>query len=361
MGEQGLFRGGGEFQRELRARVKAELTPRRLRAGAWRFSLKAATMLTWGIGSYLALVLWASEPWQFALLSVSLGFALAGIAFSIGHDANHGAAPGGRRVNDTLGLVFDLIGASSYVWKAKHNHAHHSFTNVVGADTDIEQMPLARLAPDQPRRRIHRWQHIYMWPLYGMYTIKHHLIGDIVPVVQGRSGMSRLERPRGWQLVLYVGGKVVFWGWALALPLLLHPWWGVLLCFLLVSWVLGVTLAVVFQLAHCVEEAEFTSVDALREGPRRDWALHQVETTVDFAPSSRLLRWYLGGLNFQVEHHLMPKVCHVHYARISPIVRELCEKHGVRHNVQPNMAFALRSHGRWLRRMGEAPVVPAAG
>jgi linoleoyl-CoA desaturase len=321
--------------------------------------LKSALIMLWAVGSYLALLVWADRVWEVVPLAVSLGLALAGVAFSIGHDANHGAYPGGRRAGRILGVSLDLMGASSYVWRAKHNHAHHSFTNVVGADTDIDQLPLARFAPDQSRRGFHRFQHVYMWLLYGLYALKHHLVGDIQEVVTGSLGPTRMARPRGLDLAVYCGGKVAFWGWALAVPLLLHPWWAVLAVFLMSSWVLGFTLAVTFQLAHCVEEADFASVEGLRAEPRREWAVHQVESTVDFATANPLLGWYLGGLNFQIEHHLLPRVCHVHYRRLAPVVQAVCAEHGVRHTAQPTLLGALGSHGRWLRRMGRVPEVAA--
>jgi linoleoyl-CoA desaturase len=354
-----MFSGGGEFQRELRQRVAAELTPERLRRGVLQMAVKGAVLTLWTAGSYLALLI-AHGPLAVPL-AISLGLALAGVAFCVGHDANHGSLSTSRRINRLLGLSFDVLGASSYVWRAKHNHAHHSYTNVVGADNDIDQMPLARFAPDQQRRWFHRWQHVYMWPLYGLFAIRHYFFGDLRALTGGSFGEgSRIRRVRGWDAVIFVSGKAVFFGWALVLPMFFHTWWHVVAAFVGVSWVMGFTLAVVFQLAHCVDEAHFSSVNELRSGDPRNWAIHQVETTVDFATGNRLLTWYLGGLNFQVEHHLFPKVCHVHYSRILPVVREVCAKHGVRHMTQPTVPAALASHVCWLRVMGRAETTPAS-
>lgn len=353
MSTKGLLTGGGVLQRDLRARVAEILTPADIRRGRWKAGVKAAILVAWTAASYFGLLFVASNAWQAILLAISLGLAVAGVAFSIGHDANHGAFSNSRRLNRVLGLTFDMIGASSYVWRLKHNHAHHSYTNIVGADTDIEQMPLARLAPDQPRRWFHRWQHIYMWLFYGLFSIKHHLFGDVIGMTGGRFGqITPVARPTGVELVAFIGGKVAFASWTLVIPMLLHSPWEVLLLFVVASWVLGAMLATVFQLAHCVEEATFTSVDALRAGESRPWAEHQVETTVDFATTNPVLNWYLGGLNFQVEHHLFPRVCHVHYPRLVEVVRRTCEEHGVRHVTQPTLRAALASHARWLRQMG---------
>jgi linoleoyl-CoA desaturase len=355
VGERALFSGGGAFHRDIRERVAAELTPSVLRAGRWRIAIKAIVMVLWLAGSYLGLVLWAQAAWQVALLAVSMACALGGVAFSIGHDANHGSLVRGRRLGRFLGLSMDLVGASSYVWRIKHNQAHHSFTNVEGADSDIEQMPLARLAPDQPLRPHHRFQHVYMWCMYGAYALKHLAIGDfreLVGIKRSIGGITPISPPRGLELAMFIAGKAAFWTFALVIPLLLHPWFVVLPVFAAVMWMYGFILATTFQFAHCVDEADFSSVEALRDGPARPWAVHQVETTVNFAPRNRVLTWYMGGLNFQIEHHLFPKICHVHYKRLMPIIREACAEHGVRYTVQPTWTAAARSHTRWLREMG---------
>ena len=353
MGERGLFQGGGRLYAELRARSAVVLTPELVSAGRRRLAIKCAVITTWTVGAYLGLLFLAHGPLSVTLWSVALGLAVAGVAFCIGHDANHDAFLGSRRANRVVGLAFDFIGVSSYIWRSKHNQAHHSFTNVQGADSDIEQMPLARLAPDQPLHWYHRFQHIYMWLLYGLFTIRHHLFGDIKQLITGRiADLTPVARPRGVELAYFIGGKVVFWSWTAVIPLLMHPWYGVLGAFLIVSWVSGFTVATVFQLAHCTDDAHFSSIDELRAGPAKAWADHQVETTVDFAPSNAFLRWYLGGLNFQVEHHLFPKVSHVHYPLLFPIVRDTCAELGVQHNTQATLRLALASHVRWLRQMG---------
>jgi linoleoyl-CoA desaturase len=230
---------------------------------------------------------------------------------------------------------------------------------VVDKDGDIEQLPLARFAPDQPWSPWHPWQHFYMFVLYGFYAPRQVLMGDFSMLLRGPRAHVPMPRPHGadlWQLVI---SKVVFFGLFLVLPMFFQPWWGVLLGAFVTLWILGIILAVVFQLAHCVDEADFTSearliAEAEEDGPR-EWARHQVEHTVDFARKSRVLNWYLGGLNFQVEHHLLPQVCHVHYRSIAPIVEELSAKHGFRYNANDSLWSALGSHARWLKRMGVKP------
>ena len=350
------FDGGGAFYADLKQRVRAHLAePGRERRAQRRMYAKTAIIVAWAVASWALLVFAASTWWQAAALMLSLGLALAGIGFNVTHDANHGCYSGRRRLNRAMRWSLDVMGASSYVWRIKHNVAHHTFTNISGADSDIEQLPLARLAPDQRRRWFHRYQHVYIWPLYGLFAVKWHTVGDVGLLVRGRVGETPLPWPRRRELVGLVLGKVAFLTWSIAIPLALHPAWTVAVGFLATSFVLAATLAVVFQLAHCIEEAECSSVEARGAGGRTEWARHQVETTVDFAPRSRLLAWYLGGLNFQVEHHLFSRVCHIHYPALATVVSATCADHGVRYRSHPTAWSALASHARWLRRMGRAP------
>jgi linoleoyl-CoA desaturase len=311
--------------------------------------------VAWAIASWAALLWVAASWWQAVLLAVSLGLALAGIGFNITHDANHGSYSPHRRLNRALAWTMDLIGASSYVWRTKHNTAHHTFTNISGADSDIDSMPFARFAPDQPRRPYHRFQHVYMWLLYGLFAIKWHTVGDFGYLGRGKIGETPIRWPRGGELVGFVAGKVFFVGWTLVIPLMLHPVWVVALFYAVASFVLAFILAVTFQLAHCLEEAEFSSIEEMAAAGSSEWARHQVETTVDFAPRNRLLAWYLGGLNFQIEHHLFSRVCHTHYPAMARIVSDVCDRHGVRHQSHPGLRSALVSHTRWLREMGAKP------
>lgn len=348
------FRGGGDFHTELRARVRDLLAdPRRARRAQWAMYAKAALVVAWAVASWVALVILAGAWWQAGAACVSLGLALAGIGFNIAHDANHGSFSPHRRLNRAMSFSMDLMGASSYVWRTKHNVVHHTYTNIAGADSDIDSMPFARFAPEQPRRALHRFQHLYMWLLYGLFAIKWHTTGDFDHLRAGVVGGTPIRWPRGRELAGFWAGKAAFVAWAIVVPLLLHPAWQVAVGFAVVSFVLAFTLAVTFQLAHCLEEADFPSAGDM-EGTRTEWARHQVETTVDFAPRNRVLAWYLGGLNFQVEHHLFSRVVHTHYPAMAPVVREVCDRHGLRYRAHRSLAEALVSHGRWLRRMGSA-------
>jgi linoleoyl-CoA desaturase len=312
---------------------------------------KTLVIVGWLAASYGLLMLWASTPWQGALCSVSLGLAMAGVGFNIQHDGGHGGYSPRRWLNGLTAFGLDVLGGSSYVWSWKHNVFHHSNPNVMGFDADVDVQPFCRLTPGQPRRAAHRFQHIYIWALYLFLAVKWQFVDDFKDLLTGRIGGQRFPRPSTSRWVGVIGGKVLFMGWALVLPLLLHPWRGVALCFVGVSATVSLVLSLAFQLAHSVGAA-FPS----HEGPgipATEWAVHQVQASVDFAPQSALLTWYLGGLNFQIEHHLFPKVCHMHLSGLSRIVRSTCEDYGVRYRVHPTAWSALVAHVQWLRFLGQ--------
>jgi len=349
------------FHALVERRVRAYFAASGLSArGNPRMYVKTAVLLLWLGASYALLVFAATTWWQAAPLAVSLALAMAGVGFSVQHDANHAAYSRHPAVNRLMGLTLDLLGASSYLWRFKHNVSHHTYTNLAGADDDIDLGLLGRLSPAQPRRRFHRVQQFYLWFLYGLLIPKWHFVYDFKNVARGRIARNRFPRPRGWNLVELIGGKLAFFGWALVVPALFHPVWVVLLFYAGIAFLLGLVLSVVFQVAHCVEEADFPAPPPAGERLRDAWAVHQVHTTVDFAQDSRLLTWYVGGLNFQIEHHLFPRVCHVHYPRIAVIVAATCAELGIRYRAHDSLWGAIASHWRWLRRMG-SPRVPVMG
>jgi linoleoyl-CoA desaturase len=312
------FDNGGEFIRQTRRDVEEYLAPRHVRArGRAQLYAKGVVAFAVLLGSWLTLMVGHPGVWLGLLSFGGLIFGTSLTAFSVMHDANHGAYFRKRHLNHLMGWTADsLLGLSSYAWRVKHNVAHHTYTNVDGYDADITQVPFARLMPVQEPRPWYRLQHYYIWFLYCLMALRWQTIGDVAAFVRGSIGNSALRVPRGWDLAGLVGGKVIFVSWAIVVPLLVYPWWGVVVAYLVYSMVVSLIMAVTFQLAHCVEEADFTSAEQLG-AERRLWAVHEVETTVDFCPRNPVLSWVVGGLNYQIEHHLFPRVPHTHYAHIA--------------------------------------------
>lgn len=325
-----------------------------------RLWAKAAFIGLLGVTSYLGLVFMVNGLVSGLVVAAVFVFAIIATATSVMHDANHGAFGPSRRLNRVVGFSGDILGASSWLWRLKHNVLHHANTNVVGMDTDIEQMPFARLAPGQPHRPWHRYQHIYIWGLYGFLVVQWVFFSDFANLATGRIGSQSItRRPSRQQLMSLFAGKAMHVTWAIAVPLAFHRWWVVALFYLGCSWLLGFTLAVFFQMAHCVDVVEFDDPSAARRG--NDFAIHQLRTTanIEFGNSliNRTMAWLMGGLHVQIEHHLAPGMPHTSYPAMARRVRQLCHTRGVLYRTHPGMWAALCSHTRWLKTMGR-PLTP---
>jgi linoleoyl-CoA desaturase len=352
------FDGDKAFHVELRRRVDAQLRATgRTARDCPEMYLKTALVFAAFLTTYVLLVFVADAWWQAVPLAVLLALCVVAIGFNVMHDASHNAYSNRQWVNRLMAMSLDLVGGSSYFWRWKHVVFHHSFVNVIGYDTDIDLAGLGRLTPHHRRAWLHRWQHWYAWLLYGVMVLKWHFYDDCRLAFNGRMGEHVVSRPRGWQLAVFFGGKVMFVLLAFAIPLTRHSLPVVAGAYALTAFVTGVVLGVVFQLAHCVEAADFP-LDRTPGHIDNAWAAHQVETTVDFARGNRAISWLVGGLNFQIEHHLFASICHVNYPAIAGVVEATCAEYGVRYNQNPTLLGALASHTRWLRRLGAAPATP---
>jgi linoleoyl-CoA desaturase len=288
-----------------------------------------------------------------------LALALVAVGTNIMHDANHHSFSQRRWLNAVLACTSDALGASSQLWRIQHNTLHHANANVAGFDADIALAPFARLAPSQPWRWWYRGQHFYIWPLYGFLALKNLLVSDLVSIVRGSIDGQPLRQPRTPWLVLRITlGKLFHLAWAVAIPLLFNPWWAVLAGYLAVSWTVGFILAIVFQLAHCVDVTAMPDdASAARRGD--DFTLHQLRTTADIDSPVPVLghafRWIVGGLDHQIEHHLGPRLPHTLYRRTAKRFRAACDDHGVTYHLHPGVWSAICSHTRWLREMSARP------
>jgi linoleoyl-CoA desaturase len=331
-----------------------------LRRARRRLHAKAFAIATILSVSYYALVVYDSAAALRIAAAMVMVVALIAVGTSVMHDANHGAFSQRRWVNRILAYTSDTLGASSWLWRIQHNALHHGNTNVPGFDADLCLAPFARLAPWQPWRRRFRWQHWYIWPLYGFLAMKNLIVSDALTLVKRRMGDQPLRRRfSAGDVTRMALGKVAHLSWAVIVPLWFNPWWAVLAFYLACSWLVGFFLAIVFQLAHCVDAAEFTDGEVARRGD--DFAQHQLRTTVDVSSPmpvvGHFFRWAVGGLDHQIEHHLAPRLPHTAYAKVALRFRDACQQHGIRYRIHPGIWAAVCSHARWLRVMGTEPSV----
>ncbi|HEX9729168.1 MAG TPA: acyl-CoA desaturase [Gemmatimonadales bacterium] len=354
-------RVGTDFVTEVRQRVDEYFTSRGVSDKANRaMVLKTFLVLGTMFGAYgLMLTNWFT-PLQMLGLCVVMGVGMAGTGFCVSHDALHGAYSPSPRVNALLGLSFDLIGANGYMWKITHNVIHHTYTNIEGIDEDLAVSPLIRLSPSAEYYWFHRFQHLFGFAAYALSTLFWVFAKDYKYFLQKDIGPYKNRRHPRSEIVKLVVTKLVYYGWVVVIPLLVVdvPLWQFAIGFLAMHFTAGFILGVVFQLAHVVEGVDYPAPDL--DGNMEDtWLIHEMRTTSDFARRSRVVCWYVGGLNFQVEHHLFPKVCSIHYPAISPIVEAVATKHGVPYHQHDTIGQAVASHYRMLKHFARPPMAVA--
>lgn len=291
-----------------------------------------------------------------SVIVMSLG--LSGIGLSVMHDANHGAYAKKNWINILIGYSLNLVGANAFNWKMQHNVLHHTFTNVHEEDEDISPRGALRLTPHSKWKKIHKYQFVYAWFLYGLMTIVWLFFKDFVRIVRyHRNGLMKKQNANPTQeWLILIGSKLIYIGYILLIPLLFTSlvWWQVIIGVLLMHYIAGFILAIIFQPAHVIEGTEFPLPDE-NKTLENNWAVHQLHTTTNFGNNSRWFSWFVGGLNFQIEHHLFPNICHVHYRKISGIVKETTREFGLPYKSTRTFFQALVKHGRLLKQLGAQP------
>ena len=347
-------RDGEAFAADLKERVGAYFASRHLSQKA-NAGMVLKTVIMWStvFVPYVLILAGGLPPLAMLALCIVMGIGMAGVGFSVAHDALHGAYSANPRVNAALGLSFDMLGANGYMWRLTHNVIHHTYTNIHGIDEDLEISPILRLSPHSKRLGIHRWQHLYAPLAYSLATLNWVFVKDFDQFLRRDLGPYQNKRHPASQVATLVVMKLAYYLWTIALPLLVLdiPLWQFAVGYVALHFTAGLILGVVFQLAHVVEQTEHPVPAAGGLMPYH-WTIHEMLTTANFCNGNRLLTWYVGGLNHQIEHHLFPKTCSVHYPRIAVIVRELAAKHGVPYLHNPTLADAIGSHWRTLRTLG---------
>jgi linoleoyl-CoA desaturase len=319
--------------------------------------LMTVVALAWWLGTYLLLLLGHFPPLVNVALCMVWAMAIASVGFNVMHDANHGGYSDKPLVNKLLSLSAEMLGMSGFRWRTKHNVWHHTYTNIAGYDDDVETFGLMRLTPRVPWKPLHKAQVLYFPLVYSMIAFDFFL-RDFMMVIVGKSDANHVyPKMSTMDKITFWAGKLFFFVVMFALPLLVFPWWQVLIGFLIVMLTVSLVLGVIFQLAHINGFAAFPEPVGDPLHIENEWAVHQVEATVDFAPGNWLLNFYIGGLNYQIEHHLLPHICHLNYPRLAPIVRATCEEFGIQYNCYATWREAFAAHLGELRLLGRAPVM----
>lgn len=326
--------------------------------GDIRMYLKTVALILLLLVPFTFVVIGVEPYWLYLVLWGLTGLGMAGIGFSVMHDANHDAYSTNQKFNRSLGVIMNAVGGYDLNWRIQHNILHHSFTNVHGHDEDILADPMFRFSPHQPWRKRHKYQFIYCWFFYSLMTLFWVTYKDFAQLFRyNRMNLLASQKMSLKRAVTrLIVHKAIYYGAMLVLPLIFAPyaWWQVTLGFVLMHATIGLMMSLVFQPAHVLPEKEFHKVEEENK-LEHSWAEHQLLTTANFAPKNKLLTWYIGGLNFQIEHHLFPGICHIHYPAIANIVRSTAEEFQLPYHVQRTFRGAILNHMKMLKKLGETP------
>ncbi len=348
-----------EFINELREKVKEYFEKNNIsKNGNANLLIKSIVMLMLYFGPYLLIMTGIATSFLGIFISwFIMGLGMAGVGMVLMHDANHKSFSSNPKINKWLSKSLYLLGGFPPNWRHQHNTMHHGFTNIDGQDEDINPGPVLRLSPHKPLLKVHRFQHIYAWVLYGLMTLTWVTTKDFMQLLRYKKTGIPLSNSKTYnQLMLdLILSKVIYYVIFLLLPILVLPiaWYWILLFFLMMHYVSGFILTVIFQTAHVVTTSAYPLPDD-NGNIDNNWAIHQLLTTTDYAPKSKIFSWMIGGLNYQIEHHLFPNISHVHYKNLSRFVKATAEKYDLPYYVKRTFFTAVSDHYKMLKILGQA-------
>ncbi|MCU0432973.1 MAG: acyl-CoA desaturase [Bacteroidia bacterium] len=341
------------FTAALKSKVNDYFTKNNLSpAGNFRLYLKTIVFIATAILCYVVLMLDILPAWAALSMCALLGVAFSGIGFNVMHDGGHNSYSSKKWVNELMSYSLNVLGGNIYLWKVKHNLNHHSFTNIDGIDEDIDIRPFLRTGTDQPLRGYHRYQHIYWVVLYGMVYFAWIFIKDFKKYFSGKIADTRFKKMNRREHIIFWASKLIYLGIFIVFPSLQLGFLPVITGYAVLSVVCGFILGIVFQMAHVTQGTSVHTATYEKTNDMSDWFVHQLATTANFSTKSKLVSWFAGGLNFQVEHHLFPQISHVHYPEINRLVKATCREYNIRYSEYPTFYSALRSHVEYLKTVG---------
>ena len=350
-----------KFFRTLNGRVNKYFKENKIsKTGNWKLHLKAGIMFSLFLTPYFLILTLEISQWWMLLLTIVMGVGMAGVGMNIMHDGNHGSYSSKKWINKMMGGTIYILAGNVYNWQVQHNVLHHTYTNIHGHDEDLDAGRIIRFTKHAKWHRFHRFQHYYSVFLYGLLTFNWAITTDFR---QSRRYLARKlsygkmpSAAKQWSLLAVT--KLLYIAIWILIPMIFLSiaWWKILLGFFLMHYTAGLILSIVFQLAHVVEETEMPLPDD-NGSMKNTWAIHQLFTTVNFSTRNKLVNWFTGGLNHQVEHHIFPNISHIHYTKISEIVRQTALECKLPYHEYTTTRAAIIAHFRYLKQMGTNPAL----
>ena len=354
-------KNSSDFFRILNTRVNRYFKQKNIRkTGNWKIWVKTFVMFSLLITPYVIISIFTIPGWTQVLFSIIMGIGLAGVGMNVMHDAIHDSLSSKKWVNRLMGSSIYLLAGNRYNWQVQHNILHHTYTNIHGHDEDMEAGRIIRFSKHSEWKWYHRFQHYYSVLLYGLLTINWAITADFRQMkryMKRKLSQGKFPSPFvNWSKLLI--SKILYFTFWIIIPIFIFKilWWKVLISFVVMHYTAGLILTIVFQLAHIMDEADMPLPDS-KGNIKNNWAIHQLKTTVNFACDNKLVNWFTGGLNHQIEHHIFPNISHIHYDKIAKIVRKTAKEFNLPYNEFKNTKDAIVAHFKHIRLMGIKPIV----
>lgn len=349
-----------QFFKTLNQRVNGYFKENQVKkTGNWKLYLKTIIMFSIFLVPYFLILTIDMNQWLQLLLTIVIGIGMAGVGMNVMHDSNHGSFSSKSWINKILGSSIYIMAGNVYNWKVQHNVLHHTYTNIHGHDEDLDSGRIIRFTKHAEWRRFHRFQHYYSVFLYGLLTINWAITTDFKQMrsyLKRKLSYGKFPNPaKEWSVLIIT--KLIYIAMWIVLPMLIldMAWWKILIGFFVMHYTAGLILSIVFQLAHVMEDID-THIPEEDGTMKNTFAVHQLYTTTNFSTKNRIVNWFTGGLNHQVEHHLFPHISHIHYTKIAKIVRETANEFNLPYYEYKTTRKAIISHFKHLRELGKKPV-----
>lgn len=323
--------------------------------GNLKLYTKAIILAVSFIAIYIHLIFFTPSAIPALLECLLLGALISSIGFNIMHDGAHGSFSKKKWLNEMAGMSINFVGANVFLWKTKHNVIHHAYTNIDGIDDDIDARPFLRLCGTQKYHKVYKYQHLYFWFVYSWLYLNWVFVSDYNKYFRKKVGDLPLKEMKFKNHLSFWFFKVLHLFLFVGLPIYVVGFLPWLIGFFAVAMFAGFMLSIIFQLAHTVSDTEFPQPQQPANQMEDEWAIHQLKTTANFSMKNRFISWFTGGLNYQIEHHLFPKISHIHYPEISKIIRKACEDFNIKYIEYPKMHLAIISHLSYLKSVGSKP------
>ena len=341
------------FNLELRNRITQYFKENQISpTGNTKLYFKAIILILTFIAVYIHLIIFTPSLLIALSECIVLGFLTSFIGFNIMHDGSHGSFSQSTFINSIAGMSMNFLGSNVHFWNTKHNVIHHTFTNIDEIDDDIDVKPFLRLSPTQEYHFFHKFQHVYFLAAYSIFFLFWIFYTDYVKYFTRKIGDYPMPPFNVKTHISFWAFKLIHAVLFIVLPIIQFGFLNWLMGFLLYTVATGLVLAIVFQMAHTVDGTEFPIINE-HNSLEDEWMIHQLKTTANFSTKNPILSWFVGGLNFQIEHHLFPKISHVHYPAISRIVKKTCQEFNVQYIEFPSIFDAFLSHYRHLKFLGQ--------